>query len=191
MPTLDELRALEGKAQVVAGTEEFVFNQTMLRVKDPVRSLDFYINVMGMTLIKEMPFPSMEFTLYFLGYVREQDETIPQDATGRAAYAFRQKAMLELTHNWGTEEDTGFEGYHNGNSDPRGFGHIGMYVPDVDAACERFEALGVEFVKRPNDGRMKGLAFIKDPDGYWIEILEASNSASLVIELGGDKDPPD
>lgn len=190
MSSLDELLDLEGKAQAPAGTEEFVFNQTMLRVKDPARSLDFYINVMGMTLVKEMTFPSMEFTLYFLGYVRDYDETVPEDAIGRAAYAFRQKAMLELTHNWGTEGDDGFEGYHNGNSDPRGFGHIGMYVPDVDAACERFESLGVEFVKRPNDGQMKGLAFIKDPDGYWIEILEAKNSASLVIELGGDNDPP-
>ena len=185
MPVLDELRALEGQAQAISGTEEFVFNQTMLRVKDPGRSLDFYVNVMGMTLIKEMPFPSMEFTLYFLGYVRAEDERVPEDAIGRAAYAFRQKAMLELTHNWGTEDDDEFEGYHSGNADPRGFGHIGMYVPDVDAACERFEALGVEFAKRPNDGHMKGLAFIKDPDGYWIEILEANNSASLVIDLGG------
>ena len=191
MPVLDELRALEGRAQAIPGTEEFVFNQTMLRVKDPGRSLDFYINVMGMTLIKEMPFPSMEFTLYFLGYVRAEDEQIPKDGIGRAAYAFRQKAMLELTHNWGTEDDDEFGGYHSGNEDPRGFGHIGMYVPDVDTACERFEALGVEFVKRPNDGRMKGLAFIKDPDGYWIEILEANNSAFLVIDLGGDTVPPD
>ena len=48
-------------------------------------------------------------------------------------------------------------------------------VPDVDVACERFEKLGVEFVKRPNDGRMKGLAFIKDPDNYWIEIFNPNN----------------
>lgn len=48
-------------------------------------------------------------------------------------------------------------------------------MPDVDAACVRFEQQGVEFVKRPNDGRMKGLAFIKDPDGYWIEIFNPSN----------------
>lgn len=44
-------------------------------------------------------------------------------------------------------------------------------VPDVEAACERFETMGVNFVKRPNEGRMKGLAFIRDPDGYWIEIF--------------------
>jgi len=46
-----------------------------------------------------------------------------------------------------------------------------MMVPDVDAACKRFEDLGVEFVKKPSDGKMKGIAFIKDPDGYWIEIF--------------------
>jgi lactoylglutathione lyase len=50
-------------------------------------------------------------------------------------------------------------------------------VPDVYKACERFEAKGVQFVKKPDDGSMKGLAFIKDPDGYWIEILNGDNVA--------------
>ena len=80
--------------------------------------------------------------------------------------------MLELTHNWGSEDDADFA-YHDGNAQPQGFGHIGITVPDVYAAAERFEKLGVEFVKKPDDGKMKGLAFIKDPDGYWIEILQA------------------
>ena len=48
-------------------------------------------------------------------------------------------------------------------------------VPDVEKACERFESLGVNFAKKPNDGKMKGLAFIKDPDNYWIEILNCDN----------------
>ena len=64
--------------------------------------------------------------------------------------------------------------HHNGNSEPQGFGHIGFSVPDVYAASERFERLGVKFIKKPDDGKMKGLSFIEDPDGYWIEILQAN-----------------
>lgn len=54
-------------------------------------------------------------------------------------------------------------------------------MPNVDAACERFEKLNVEFVKRPNDGKMRGIAFIKDPDGYWIEILSSTNMGSIIV----------
>ena len=180
-----ELRAREGRPVSTPETRGFVFNQTMLRIRDPRRSLDFYSNVLGMTLIKEFSFPDMRFSLYFVGYVTPEDEAIPDDAVERGAYAFRQKAMLELTHNWGTESDESFAGYHDGNDDPRGFGHIGLSVPDVRSACERFEKMGVEFVKRPDDGKMKGLAFIKDPDGYWIEILEANSCASMAVAMTG------
>ncbi len=93
---------------------------------------------------------------------------------------FEQPALLELTHNWGTDSDPEFA-YHNGNSDPRGFGHIGLSVPDVRAACARFEEHGVEFVKRPDDGAMKGLAFVKDPDGYWIEILSGAGLRDIIL----------
>ena len=83
--------------------------------------------------------------------------------------------MLELTHNWGDSADT--VDYHSGNSEPKGFGHIGFHVPDAEAACERFSEMGVPFQKGLNDGSMKGIAFIKDPDGYWIEIFDASKVA--------------
>ena len=115
-----------------------------------------------------------------MGYIRPKDDATPDDDVERTAYAFRQKAMLELTHNWGTEEDDeAFHGYHNGNVDPRGFGHIGLSVPDVDEACKRLDTLGIEYVKRPNEANMKGLAFVRDPDGYWIEILEATSLAKM------------
>jgi len=185
--TRDELHAPEGCVASVPETNDFVFNQTMLQVTDPKRSLDFYQNVLGMTLIKQLDFPDMQFSLFFMGYVGLEDDAIPDDPVERTAYAFKQKAMLELTHNWGTENDEEFAGYHNGNDDPRGFGHIGLSVPDVAAACERFTNLGIEFVKRPDEGKMKGLAFIKDPDGYWIEILEANSLAAMSASMTGSQ----
>uniref|UniRef100_F7II04 Lactoylglutathione lyase n=1 Tax=Callithrix jacchus TaxID=9483 RepID=F7II04_CALJA len=156
---------------------DFLLQQTMLRVKDPKKSLDFYTRVLGMTLIQKCDFPSMKFSLYFLAYEDKND--IPKDKDEKIAWALSRKATLELTHNWGTEDDE-TQSYHNGNSDPRGFGHIGIAVPDVHSACKRFEELGVKFVKKPDDGKMKGLAFIQDPDGYWIEILNPNKMATII-----------
>ena len=159
-------------------TREFAMTQTMLRIKDPAVSVPFYQNVLGMTLLNQFDFPEMKFSLYFLGFLRDRD--IPADPVERAAFTFRQLGAIELTHNWGTENDEAFGGYHDGNSAPQGFGHIGITVPDVYEACRWFDENGVEFVKRPDDGKMKGLAFIKDPDGYWIDILSANGLAKLV-----------
>ena len=159
----------------------FVLNQTMLRIRDPERSVAFYRDVMGMTLLDRYDFPALKFSLYFMGYPQS---AIPDDRAERIKWLFEQAALLELTHNWGTQSDPAFS-YHNGNSEPRGFGHIGLSVPDVHAACARFEAQGVEFVKRPDDGAMKGLAFVKDPDGYWIEILSASGLRDLIVQMAG------
>lgn len=163
-----------------SATADFVFNQTMLRIKDPERSVAFYRDVLGMTLLDRFDFPDMKFSLYFMAYVAPEDPPVPTAPRARAEHVFRQKATLELTHNWGTETDPAFAGYHDGNSDPRGFGHIGISVPDVHAACTRFETLGVPFVKRPDEGRMRGLAFVRDPDGYWIEILSAPGLAAML-----------
>ena len=158
--------------QADPATRDYVFNQTMLRIKDPERSLDFYTRVMGMRLVRRMDFPEMKFTLYFLAYLSdEQSSEVPADDGQRTTFTFGREAMLELTHNWGSEDDPDLS-YHDGNAEPQGFGHIGVAVPDVYAASERFEKLGVPFIKKPDEGKMKGLAFIKDPDGYWIEILQ-------------------
>ena len=171
--------------QPPAETEGFVLNQTMMRIKDPAASLPFYQEVLGMTLYQRVDFADMAFSLYFLGYPSNHPGvSLPKAASERSRITFQQSALLELTHNWGTESNDDFEGYHNGNTNPRGYGHIGISVPDVNAACTRFEALNVEFVKRPDDGAMKGLAFIKDPDGYWIEILNADTITALIEDRG-------
>jgi lactoylglutathione lyase len=170
MSGLSDERANELCRKSDGSTKDFLFQQTMYRIKNPVRSLPFYSEVLGMTLLVKLDFPEAKFSLYFMGY--EDPADVPSDPAARKVWAMSRKATVELTHNWGTELEEG-EVYHNGNSDPRGFGHIGIMVPDVIKACERFETFGVKFIKRPQDGRMKGLAFIQDPDGYWIEIFNA------------------
>ncbi|KAK7104832.1 lactoylglutathione lyase-like [Littorina saxatilis] len=154
-------------------TKDFIMQQTMLRVKDPKKSLDFYTRILGMTLLKKYDFPPMMFSVYFMGYA--DPASIPKGDKERVKFCFTTPGTIELTHNWGTELLQEGNVYHNGNTDPRGFGHIGIVVPDVGQACERFESLGVEFSKKPDGGKMKGIAFIKDPDGYLIEILNPMN----------------
>jgi len=157
-------------------------NQTMLRIRDPQQSLPFYCDVIGMELLEKFDFVKMGFSLYFLGFKDALEGERPEDQGDRIEWVFRQSALLELTHNWGTEKDESFTGYHDGNSEPRGFGHIGITVPDVHAICERFEKLKVPFVKRPDEGSMKGLAFIQDPDGYWIEVLSPQGLRDIIAE---------
>ena len=164
-----------GVAPVAPQTQGFRLNHTMLRVKDPERALAFYSKVFGMQVLRRLDFEEMQFSLYFLANV-EAGDNVPEETQARTAWTFSQKGLLELTHNWGTEDDPEFS-YHNGNEEPRGFGHIGFAVPDLEAACARFEELGVSFVKRPQDGKMHNIAFIRDPDGYWIEIFAPGGMA--------------
>ena len=153
-------------------TRKYRLNHTMVRIKDPEKSLDFYTRALGMRLIRRLDFEEMQFTLYFLGYVpEEREDEVPSDPKARTTYNFGREALMELTHNWGDENDPEKQ-FHNGNDDPKGYGHIGIAVPDVDRACERLEQLGVAFQKRPNDGSMKGIAFVRDPDGYWVELFQ-------------------
>ncbi|KAH9325327.1 hypothetical protein KI387_005505, partial [Taxus chinensis] len=130
-------------------TKSYFMQQTMYRIKDPKVSLDFYSRILGMKLLKRLDFSDMKFSIYFMGY--EDSDSIPSGPVERTVWTFSRKATIELTHNWGTESDPDFKGYHNGNSEPRGFGHIGITVDDTYKACERFEKLGVEFAKKPDD----------------------------------------
>ena len=159
-------------------SDGFVLNHSMLRVKSPQVALDFYTRVLGMRLLRKLDFPEMSFSLYFLHRALPGDTAPPQDAGERMAWTFAQRGILELTHNWGSENDEAFK-YHDGNAKPQGFGHICFSVPDLDAAVRWFDENQVPFVKRPDQGKMKDVAFIKDPDGYWIEIVEPARLKKL------------
>ncbi len=154
-------------------TQNFIFNHTMLRVKDPAVSLKFYQDVLGMTLLHKKSFPQAKFDLYFLAKLTEDElANLPTTEAEKAVYTFRQRGILELTHNYGTENQSDFA-YHDGNAEPQGFGHICFSVPDLAKAVAWFDQNNVTFKKRPEDGTMKNIVFIKDPDGYWIEIVQA------------------
>ncbi len=120
---------------------------TMLRVGNLEKSLHFYTEVLGMKLLRKQDYPDGKFTLAFVGYGDESHHTV-----------------LELTHNWDTEK------YDLGNA----FGHIAIAVDDVYKACDKIRTKGGKVVREP--GPMKHgktvLAFVEDPDGYRIELLE-------------------
>jgi len=164
-------------AQPSAASQGFVLNHCMLRVKDPAVSLAFYTRIFGMRVLRKLDFPEMKFSLYFL-HREVSGEAVPDDVGERTAWTFAQRGILELTHNWGTEADPAFK-YHDGNAQPQGFGHICFSVPDLDAAVRWFDENQLTYVKRPEQGKMKDVAFVKDPDGYWIEIVEPARLKNL------------
>lgn len=144
--------------------ETYRMNHTMIRVKSSSSSLLFYQEIMGMKLLRTSEHPDAKFNLYFLGYDNGADPSAKDSQAKR-------EGILELTWNYGTESDESFK-YHNGNDEPQGFGHICVSVDDLDAACKRFDDLKVKWKKRLTDGRMKNVAFLLDPDGYWIEVIQ-------------------
>ncbi|KAF7324474.1 Glyoxalase/bleomycin resistance protein/dioxygenase [Mycena kentingensis (nom. inval.)] len=152
--------------------DTYRMNHTMLRVKDINKSLAFYKDVMGMTLVRTLEMPNAKFNLYFLRY-----GPAPADAETAGSPTRNPnvglEGLLELTYNYGTELDPAFK-YHNGNDEPQGFGHIAVTVDDLELACKRWEepSLQVKWRKRLTEGRMKSIAFILDPDGYWVEIVQ-------------------
>ncbi len=116
---------------------------TMLRVADLDKSLEFYTEVLGMQLLRRKDYPEGKFTLVFVGYGSEDENSV-----------------IELTHNWDTDS------YDLGT----GYGHIALEVPDVYAACEDIRARGGKITREPGP-MMHGssiLAFVEDPDGYKI-----------------------
>lgn len=153
-------------------TQDYIFNHTMLRVRDPEVSLDFYSRILGMKLLRKIDFNEWKFSLYFLGMLKPDEKYPTGNDMDISKFVAGRSGILELTHNHGTENSPETP-YHNGNTEPRGFGHICFTVPDIKAACARFESLGVVFQKRLGEGGMKNIAFIKDPDNYWVEIIEA------------------
>jgi lactoylglutathione lyase len=121
---------------------------TMIRVRDLEKSLDFYTRILGMQVLRQKEYPGGKFTNTFVGYGPE--ETHP---------------AIELTYNWDQEEP-----YDMGN----GWGHVALEVPDVYAACEALQSAGANITRAP--GPMKNgtrvIAFVEDPDGYKVELLE-------------------
>ena len=173
------------------------WQQTMLRIKDPVASVDYYTKNYGMTLLAKCDFPQWDFALYFLAtlpegttYDLDPNSQEAQDYLWKGEYNGHKNVALELTHNYGTESIDG-PVYHAGNAmeceelgkgGRDGFGHIAFNCNDVYAACSELEAAGVTFKKKPDEGMMKGLAFAYDPDGYWVEICSRGGAEGHGID---------
>lgn len=125
----------------------FSFLHTMVRVGDLDRSVRFYTEMLGMKELRRTDVPEGRYTLVFVGYGNETSSTV-----------------LELTYNWGVTH------YEMGTA----FGHLAIGVPDIHATCERLRAAGAKIVREPGPVKFGTtvIAFIEDPDGYKIELIE-------------------
>ncbi|RKP28502.1 glyoxalase I [Metschnikowia bicuspidata] len=164
----------QGKTEAKTDTSTYKLNHTMIRVKDYVESLKFYREVLGMKLFRKLEFPESKFTLYFLGYDHSDIKEGELDEVTVAS----KEGVIELTHNWGTENDDSFEGYHNGNSTGngaiQGYSHISVTCDDPAKFCSEIDAefgYSVNWSVQSNKGVVPGIACISDPDGYLVEIL--------------------
>ncbi|KAF8819938.1 putative glyoxalase I [Cardiosporidium cionae] len=152
--------------------EKYNFSQTMIRIKDPKKSIPFYTNYFGMTVIKEAHMN--DFSLYFLANLPKGTHVAdPKSLEATTFVKDMWYPVLELTHNHGTENDENFH-YHNGNDAPQGFGNFGFVCDDVEDFCKELESRGVPFSQKFNEGEIPRLAFAEDPDGYSIEIIPRS-----------------
>lgn len=178
--------SFEKVIEVAQNDPSLKLNHTCLRVKDPKVSVPFYEEKFGMKLLNRKDFPDMKFSLYFLTFTGNDKNTkiISRDANGNLN-PFSIQGTLELTHNWGTESDPDYK-VNNGNVEPyRGYGHIAFTTHDIEGECKRLESIGVEFKKKLTDGRQRNIAFVLDPDGYWIELVEYSTSGPSKEDLTG------
>lgn len=126
-------------------------------------SVKFY-EFLGMSLLRKSEHPDAKFDLYFLGYDGPK-------ALSHGNHTSDREGIIELTHNYGTENDPEYA-VNNGNKEPnRGFGHTCISVDHIQAACQRIDDAGYKFQKKLTDGRMHNIAFALDPDGYWVELI--------------------
>ncbi len=142
------------------------FNHTMIRVKNIESSLNFYKNLLGMKVFNIRKFPNAKFDLYFLGYPDDKIENFKEGET----YTHSIEGLLELTYNYGSENDENVN-YHNGNDEPKGFGHTAIGVDNAEELYKKLKDNGVKFPIEYNAAPIKGIAFAEDPDGYWIELI--------------------
>lgn len=140
------------------------FNHTMIRVRNPEESVEFYKGLFGLKLLSKREFESAKFTLYFLAF---DDELVTEGSVDKKTQAARE-GILELTHNWGTELDKDFRGYYTGNENPKGFSNITVSVVGLPNFAQRaITKLGEDKVKVTDE-----VVEVHDPDGYLVKVVE-------------------